>query len=149
MAVKALSRRSVLRGFGLTAVAAAAGYAVARRSDAASAPASPSAANAYGAVPAPASEVLTRLDAVPAGGGIVLERRKLVITRDRAGTVRAFSAVCTHQGCTVGSVRGGEIECPCHGSRFDAATGARVRGPATQPLREVAVVVRDGDVVTS
>jgi Rieske Fe-S protein len=45
-------------------------------------------------------------------------------------------------------VENGAISCPCHGSRFDAATGAAVQGPATRPLGEVAVVVRDGNVFT-
>ena len=63
--------------------------------------------------------------------------------------MHAFSATCTHQGCTVGPVRDGRIVCPCHGSEFDARTGAVVRGPATRPLPQVRVVVRDGAVFTA
>ena len=44
--------------------------------------------------------------------------------------VKAFTAVCTHQGCTVGMVEDGMIGCPCHGSTFDIATDGSVRhGP--------------------
>jgi Rieske Fe-S protein len=63
--------------------------------------------------------------------------------------VHGFSAVCTHQGCTVGSVSGGAIVCPCHGSQFNAQTGAVIAGPAPRPLPKVAVVVRNGNVYTS
>jgi Rieske Fe-S protein len=50
-------------------------------------------------------------------------------------TFRAFSSICTHEGCTVGSFDGSRITCPCHGSQFDAS-GAAVVGPATRALAE-------------
>jgi Rieske Fe-S protein len=92
---------------------------------------------------------LARLDQVPAGGGVVLTRQGIVLTRDDAGTVHGFSATCTHQGCTVSEVSGGTINCPCHGSQFDASTGAPVAGPAPTPLAPVSVTVRDGAVFAS
>jgi rieske iron-sulfur protein len=49
----------------------------------------------------------------------------------------AFSAICTHLGCSVIAQPNadGQIVCPCHGSRFDPADGARVvQGPAGRPL---------------
>src|SRR3954452_8989992 len=127
-----LSRRSGLRGGGVVAVAGVAGDLVTRRTNAAKA--SPGVANAYGAPPPDTARALARLDDVPTGGGLVLDARKVVLTRDAAGTVRGFTATCPHQGCTVSDVQGGHIDCPCHGSRFDAATGAVVRGPATRGL---------------
>jgi Rieske Fe-S protein len=86
---------------------------------------------------------------VPPGGGLVLDSTKIVLTRGSGDTVHGFSAICTHQGCPVASVTGGAIVCPCHGSRFDAQTGAVVAGPATRPLPPVTVVVRDGSVYTT
>jgi Rieske Fe-S protein len=139
-----LSRRSVLNGGVVLVVAGVAGFVVARRTDAAKG--QPGVANAYGAPEPDVGRPLTALDSVPAGGGLVLAGRGIVLTRDDAGVVRAFSAICTHQGCTVNEVDRGEIACPCHGSRFDATTGDVVQGPATTGLRAVSVVVR-GDQV--
>jgi Rieske Fe-S protein len=93
--------------------------------------------------------MLVSVDRVPVGGGVVLGKEKVVVTRPTADDVRAFSAVCTHQGCTVNSVADGTIDCPCHGSSFDAATGAVRHGPAARPLPEVPVVVRAGTVFAS
>ena len=55
---------------------------------------------------------------------------KLVVTQPTEGEFKGFTAVCTHQGCTVGRVEDGEIRCPCHGSRFSAEDGSVVGGPA-------------------
>ena len=138
------TRRSVLRGFGVAFVAGAAGFIVARRSDAAKAKPTTSAANAYGTSTTPMGQLLTPVDKVPVGGGLILGG--VVVTRDGQGDVHAYSATCTHQGCKVSSVSNGRIQCPCHGSAFNASTGAVVQGPAARPLPPVSVVVRDGKV---
>jgi Rieske Fe-S protein len=83
---------------------------------------------------------------IPEGGGTVFGDRRVVVTQPTAGDFRAFSAVCTHQGCTVAEVRDGTIDCACHGSKFALADGAVTRGPATEPLPERAITVR-GDSV--
>jgi Rieske Fe-S protein len=95
---------------------------------------------------APAAQPLVKLSDLPPGGGVVLKAKNLVITKDTVGRVHAFSAVCTHQGCIVASVSAGTINCPCHGSKFDAATGAPVAGPAQQPLPPVRVQEHDDAV---
>ena len=137
-------RRSVLRGAAAVAVGGVAGFVVARNSDAAKALAAGAAANAYGAAaPTAGNDPVARLTDVPSGGGLVVG--DVVITRD-GDTVHAFSATCTHQGCIVSNVTDGEIHCPCHGSAFDASTGAVVTGPATRPLPVVGVEVRDGAI---
>jgi Rieske Fe-S protein len=89
---------------------------------------------------------LVKLDDVPVGGGVVLGDQKVVVTRDKSGKASAFSAVCTHQGCLVASVAAGTIDCPCHGSKFDAGTGEPVAGPAQSPLPRVEIQQRDGAV---
>jgi Rieske Fe-S protein len=60
----------------------------------------------------------------------------------------AYSAVCTHQGCTVAYQRQTQrLACPCHGGVFDPAKGAEVvTGPPPRPLPEVEIEVRDGRV---
>lgn len=71
---------------------------------------------------------------VPVGGGTVFADQQVVVTQPSAGVFHAFSAVCPHQGCTVGEVADGLIVCPCHGSTFDVADGSVVRGPAARSL---------------
>jgi Rieske Fe-S protein len=77
---------------------------------------------------------------------VVLGERGVVVTQPSAGQFKAFSAICTHQGCTVAEVRAGTINCPCHGSRFSAVDGSVVNGPAARPLRPVAVTVAGTDI---
>ena len=93
--------------------------------------------------------MLVALDRVPVGGGVILGKEKVAVNRPAPDHVRAFSAVCTHQGCTVDTVTAGTIDCLRHGSSFDAATGAVRLGPAARPLPTVAVVVRSGEVIAS
>jgi nitrite reductase/ring-hydroxylating ferredoxin subunit len=83
---------------------------------------------------------------IPVGGGKVFPDQQVVVTQPTAGSFKAFSAVCTHAGCVVAEVSQGAIHCPCHGSAFDAATGAVRQGPATQPLPEKTVTV-SGDTL--
>jgi Rieske Fe-S protein len=76
---------------------------------------------------------------VPKSGGVVIPEAGLVIVRDGDSGLRGFSAVCTHAGCIISDVIDGIIICPCHGSRFDAKTGAALSGPARTPLTPVAI----------
>ncbi|NBH03113.1 Rieske (2Fe-2S) protein, partial [Amycolatopsis sp. SID8362] len=83
---------------------------------------------------------------IPVGGGKVFADRQVVVTQPVAGTFAAFSAVCTHQGCTVDTVADGTINCPCHGSKFKIADGSVANGPASQPLAKKAVTVTGGKI---
>ena len=69
----------------------------------------------------------------------------IAIARTSATTAVAFSAICTHAGCTVAAA-GKELDCPCHGSRYNAATGQVLGGPAPSPLPSIKVTVTDGKV---
>jgi nitrite reductase/ring-hydroxylating ferredoxin subunit len=69
-----------------------------------------------------------------------------------AGTVVALSATCTHDGCDLaeyGEIDGGELECICHGSRFELATGNVVQGPASDPLPRYEVRTEGNEVFVS
>jgi rieske iron-sulfur protein len=67
----------------------------------------------------------------------------------------AYSAICTHLGCTVSWVENKQspsasyTECFCHNSIFNPARGAKViGGPAPIPLAQIGVKVsRDGTLV--
>ncbi|MFF8609448.1 Rieske (2Fe-2S) protein [Streptomyces sp. NPDC015346] len=96
---------------------------------------------------APAGESLGRTSQIPVGGGTVFKERKVVVTQPTAGEFKAFSAVCTHQGCTVAKVENGTIDCVCHGSRFRIADGSVAAGPASRPLPEERITV-SGDTIT-
>jgi Rieske Fe-S protein len=61
------------------------------------------------------------------------------------GVVSAHSAICTHQGCQVGN-SGKQLACPCHGSVFDAKSGAVVSGPAGSPLQAFTIAQVGGDL---
>ena len=91
--------------------------------------------------------VLASTADIPVGGGKVLAGKKIVITQPQAGSFNAFTAVCTHQGCIVGSVTGGTINCPCHGSKFNIANGSVVNGPAASPLAPVGIKVQGTSIV--
>lgn len=81
---------------------------------------------------------------IAVGGGKVFASPPLVVTHPAAGQFKAFSGVCTHSGCTLSGVKDGQIDCPCHGCRFSAATGAVVKGPATVALPAVQIAIENG-----
>ena len=159
-----LTRRAVVAGgCGLAAVAtltACAGYGVGgpvtasapneAAGTAGGAASGPAGASAGGSPPATAgagANAVAAVADVPVGGGIVLAGQDLVVTQPVAGTFKGFSATCTHQGCKVAEVKGGTINCPCHGSRFAVADGTPAAGPATKPLPAKAVTVQGSSVV--
>ncbi|MBP2581186.1 Rieske Fe-S protein [Streptomyces sp. PvR006] len=109
-----------------------------------SAPATPSAS---ASAAAPSGQALARTADIPVGGGTVFKAEKVVVTQPTAGEFKAFSAVCTHQGCLVNKVADGTIDCPCHGSKFSVTDAAVVAGPAPRPLPAEQITV-SGDSIT-
>ncbi len=92
-------------------------------------------------------DVITKASDVPVGGGVITDT--YVVTQPESGTYKAFSNVCTHQGCKVAEVADKVIKCNCHQSTFDITTGAPTGGPATKSLAETAVKESDGNIVTA
>lgn len=74
---------------------------------------------------------------------------KVVVTQPTEGQFKAFTAVCTHQGCVVSSVADGVILCGCHGSQFSIEDGSVRTPPAEEPLAEQAVAVKSGQVTVA
>ena len=93
------------------------------------------------------SRPLTSTSEVPVGGGTIFGDEQVVVTQPAEGDFKAFTSVCTHQGCQVGEVKDSEILCPCHGSVFSAEDGSVTTGPATAPLEAVEITV-DGDQIS-
>ncbi|MDN4174816.1 Rieske (2Fe-2S) protein [Nocardioides sp. SOB77] len=84
---------------------------------------------------------------IEVGGGAIYPDEEVVITQPSEGEFKAFSIVCTHQGCAVSEVSGDGIVCPCHNSVFSIADGSPQSGPATAPLEERSITVT-GDQIT-
>ncbi|MER7766303.1 Rieske 2Fe-2S domain-containing protein [Kitasatospora sp. NPDC096140] len=100
---------------------------------------------------APASAPTVPVASVPVGGSAQVKDPAtgdaVYIVQPKAGQYCGLSSVCTHSGCAVDAPKDGRLYCPCHGSRFDAATGAVVNGPAVKPLPKY-TVTKDGDKLT-
>ncbi|WP_329458881.1 Rieske (2Fe-2S) protein [Streptomyces sp. NBC_01497] len=90
--------------------------------------------------------VLAKTSDIPEGGGKIFADQKVVVTQPKANEFKAFSAVCTHQGCTVGSVSDGTIQCPCHGSKYSIVDGSVKGGPAPKPLPPEQIKVSGGSI---
>ncbi|MBO2450081.1 Rieske (2Fe-2S) protein [Actinomadura barringtoniae] len=127
-------RRTVLCGVGVVGVAALAGCAGGDDKPA-------------GLAPSMKGKEIAKTADVPVGGGKILADIKVVVTQPTQGTFKAFTAVCTHQGCLTGKVAGGLVQCPCHGSEFKIADGSVARGPAAKPLQEYPVQVKGDGIV--
>jgi len=138
-----VTRRVILRGAALGGVALPLLAACGSDTEAAKQPAtSDSTSTGSGA----GMDIAATAD-VPVGGGTIFADEKIVLTQPTEGEFKAFTAVCTHQGCTVTTVKDGTINCPCHGSMYSIEDGSVVRGPAPAALAELALTV-DGDSIS-
>ncbi|MEN3307472.1 MAG: hypothetical protein V7603_3674 [Micromonosporaceae bacterium] len=137
------SRRAVLAGAGGVCAAAVLGGCATYGGQSPDPPSAGGGGAAGGgaATTAGGAKPLAQTADIPVGGGKIFAAQRVVVTQPRQGTIKAFSAVCTHQGCTVGNVSGGTINCTCHGSKFHVADGTVANGPASAPLAAVNVTV--------
>jgi Rieske Fe-S protein len=132
------SRRQVLATTGVVAAAAAVTAACGSSAGGGGA--------TGGGAPSAAGTTVAIAD-VPVGGGTILQDAQVVVTQPEAGTFKAFTAVCTHEGCLVAQVAQGAISCPCHGAQFSVSDGSVLGGPAPAPLAAVPFSV-SGDTIT-
>jgi Rieske Fe-S protein len=157
------SRRTVLRGVAVVGVAGLSGASLAAcggdegtTSAGGGSAATPTTAvtpTAAGTPTAPAAGAagggLAKTSEIPVGGGKIFESEKVVVTQPTAGDFKAFTATCTHQGCTVASVSAGTINCACHGSKFSVSDGSVQNGPAQRPLAAKKVTVTGEDITVA
>jgi Rieske Fe-S protein len=154
-----VSRRTILAlgGSGAALTLAACTAPLPDDGNASAAPASPPPSDApadapsdspASAAPGATSEAIAKLADIPVGGAIsaTLAGAPILISQPEAGSVVAFSAICTHQGCIV-APGSDEFACPCHASRFTLTDGAVRGGPAQRPLDKVQVTVEGDSVV--
>lgn len=153
------SRRQVLAAGAVVGAAALAGCSTSSGAASSGAPAasgaSPAASSPAASSPAASSPAaatpLAKLADVPVGGSASAttngpDGKAAVVAQPTAGTAVAFSAICTHMGCTVAPA-GKEYHCPCHGSVYDAFTGAVKSGPAPASLTSIPVKVDGGEII--
>jgi nitrite reductase/ring-hydroxylating ferredoxin subunit len=136
----AITRRTLIIRGGLSALALGALSSCTNYgSGAAPSQAGPSSAAAGAGV------TTTKAD-IPVGSGKIFAEAQTVITQPKSGQFKAFTAICTHQQCTVANVTT-TINCNCHGSKFNITDGSVVNGPAQLPLAAKKLTAR-GDKLT-
>ena len=151
--VTAVDRRTLLRA--ACAGCAALGLAACGGGSSSASPAQASpdvtTSTGSGSSRAGSKKVIAKLADIPVGGSASAKSpagKPLLLARPTATTVVAFSAICTHQGCTV-EPAGNHFGCPCHDSVYDAFTGKNISGPAPRPLSPFAVAISGEDVVAA
>jgi nitrite reductase/ring-hydroxylating ferredoxin subunit len=93
----------------------------------------------------PGQELATTTD-IPVGGGKIFKDEQVVVTQPKDGEFKAFTSICTHQQCPVANVKGGTINCTCHGSKFNLTDGSVANPPATRPLAEKKITVTGNSI---
>jgi len=160
----ATTRRTVLRTAGLLALAGAgaAGLASCSAEAETGSPSATAATTPPPASPSPIADATSpkpsaskakapdgpsvATSEVPVGGGVILDDADYVVTQPSKGKYKAFSKICTHQGCPVSAVENGIIHCDCHGSEYSITDGSVKNPPATKPLAESKTTVFEGAV---
>ena len=78
------------------------------------------------------------------------EVKNTVALARQGSSIQAYSAVCTHLGCTVGVWRDGAMYCPCHNSKFDAfGEGKVIAGPAPRALPALPVKLEGEKIIVN
>ncbi|MEU5851485.1 Rieske (2Fe-2S) protein [Saccharopolyspora shandongensis] len=152
MTVEKHTRRTVLTAGGAVA-GAAAGAAALAACGSGTGPQAPQPSPAEpgtDAAVSPPGQPLAALSAVPVGEAVALTTQQgqpVIVSRPSDDTVVGFDGKCTHKGCAV-APQGAELRCPCHGSVFDAFTGAVKQGPAKTPLPKLEVKVENDQIIS-
>jgi Rieske Fe-S protein len=154
------SRRSLLRAAGVGGAVIAVGAAAAACSSNGPTTSNPPPATNAATSSAPTSAAATGASGggngtalwttaqIPLKGGMINGSADggIVVTQPSSGEYKAFTSVCTHMQCTVGSVSNNVITCPCHGSEYSAEDGSVINGPAPKPLAAKNITVSGGNI---
>ncbi|MFL6137883.1 MAG: Rieske 2Fe-2S domain-containing protein [Frankiaceae bacterium] len=105
-----------------------------------------------GSSPAPAGTRIGAASALPVGGALRFtdpaSGNPAYAVQPRQGQYRAYSAVCSHAGCTVDyATSARQFRCPCHGGVFDGASGQVLAGPPPAPLQRIEVRASGGQLI--
>ena len=91
--------------------------------------------------------LLTKSSSIKVGQSLALPAKdangqaiEVILSRTKTGLV-ALKGTCTHQGCTV-ALEKTELVCPCHGSVFQANTGAVISGPNGAPKKSIRALAK-------
>ncbi|MGH7639713.1 MAG: Rieske (2Fe-2S) protein [Candidatus Dormibacteria bacterium] len=78
-----------------------------------------------------------------------LEGVPVCLAHTETGGWWAIDDTCSHEDCSLseGELLQEQVECPCHGSRFDLRSGEALCLPAVLPVATHPVSLRDGNVV--
>ncbi len=158
-----VERRSLLQLVGVSALSIigavilkpfASGTTRLATSTAATTSTSTSTASGGGAAASSSGTTVATLANLPVGSAVNFtapDGSPAVAVRTAQNTVAAFSAICTHQGCTVQYDPSAKVLiCPCHGAAYDPANHAQVlQGPAPAPLQELKATISGGNIVVS
>jgi nitrite reductase/ring-hydroxylating ferredoxin subunit len=134
-------RRAALLGVGALGVTGLAGCAGAQE-------AVSSASSAVSSATAAVKDAIATAD-IPVGGGKVFPALGIIVTQPTAGSYKAFTNVCTHQGAKIDKVENGAMICPLHQSHFSIADGSVEQGPATQPLPQKSIKVSGNGITVT
>lgn len=144
-----LTRRTALGGVGLGAAGLTLTACSSQESDNSTPDSSASGGLLEVQPPAEPTDVAAAED-VPVGGALKATSGGLtvMVTQPSEGTFKAFSSVCTHQGCQL-NVQNKNLACPCHASHFSIEDGSVKGGPAPAALPEYKAEVKDGRIIVS
>ncbi len=95
------------------------------------------------------SKVARRDEIAPGEMKLVDVGNEQIVLANLGDQIVAFNNACPHAECDLayGLLEGDELECDCHGSRFNVRSGALLEGPALEPLTQYAVRLEGDDLL--
>lgn len=148
MEAERISRRQFAGSLGRFTLVAASGATLAQFLASCSSKSNPAAPKDVStSTPALTIDVGTTPELQSVGGfkNMQINSTPIVVIRTSTDVFKAFSLICTHQGCTVAWTSAKQdFECPCHGSKYDSS-GKVTQGPAASPLTSYTVEYKSAE----